>query len=172
MKQRSIPSHGHKWASVCHNIRKECPDVVYKSNELLDIVIVLGCSPLPDVGNLICINMDPILVDHVAEAIHPLCIQIAFCPFEVELVLSQAFKHETQVLLMFLNCIGVHKDIVQVYMHAASNSIAKYCGHQSLECHGSITVSNPHYMAHKRSGYCCEHVLANIFNTYSNSFIQ
>ena len=75
------------------------------------------------------------------------------------------------MLFMLLNCIGIHKDVVQVDVHTPSNHVTEYCGHKPLERCSGITIPNPHYMAYKCSHNGGECIFFNVFNTYLDLFI-
>jgi len=53
-------------------------------------------------------------------------------------------------------------------MHAATDCITKYRGHQLLERRGGIAVPYPHYTAHERTSNGCERVLLHVFDTYAS----
>ena len=57
-------------------------------------------------------------------------------------------------------------------MHAATDCITKYRGHQLLERRGGIAVPYPHYTAHERTSNGCERVLLHVFDTYVHLLIH
>jgi len=93
MEWRSVLCHGQEWTGVCSDIGKEIPDIIHESNEALDIIVVLGNAPLPDMGHLVS-------VDYMTKAVDFVVIQVAFDSFEEELMLPQSFKHEAKMLFV------------------------------------------------------------------------
>jgi len=97
---------------VCGYIGEEIPNIIHKSNEALDIIAISWSAPLPDMGHLVSVDMNSILVDCMTKAVNLVSIQVAFDPFEEELVLPQFFKYETKMFFMLLYGIRVDKYIV------------------------------------------------------------
>ena len=100
MEWRPVLCHGQEWTGVCSDIRKEIPDIIHESNEALDIIVVLGNVPLSDMGHLVSVDVDFFLVDYMTKAVDFVGIQVAFDPFEEELMLPQSFKHEAKMLFV------------------------------------------------------------------------
>ena len=100
MEWHSILGHGQEWTGVCSDIRKEIPDIIHESNEALDIIVVPGIAPLPDMSHLVSVDVDSFLVDYMTKAVDFVSIQVAFDPFEEELMLPQSFKHEAKMLFV------------------------------------------------------------------------
>ena len=73
-----VLGHGHQWSHIGCNVREKVFQIVHQSYELLDVVVVAGSAPLPDVAEFIHIGVDIILVNDVAQAVHLICIEIAF----------------------------------------------------------------------------------------------
>ena len=57
-------------------------------------------------------------------------------------------------------------------MHAMTDCVTKYCGHQLLECCRGIAIPYPHYMAHECASDGCECILLHIFSMYAHLLIH
>ena len=100
MEWRSILGHGQEWTGVRSNIRKEIPNIIHESNEALDIIVVPGSAPLPDTSHLVSVDMNSFLVNYMTKAVDFVGIQVAFDPFEEELMLPQSFEHKAKMLFV------------------------------------------------------------------------
>jgi len=100
MEWCSVLGHGQEWTGVCSDIGKEIPNIIHKSNEALDIIVFPGSAPLPDTSHLVSVDMDSFLVDYMTKAVNFVGIQVAFDPFEEELMLPQSFEHEAKMLFV------------------------------------------------------------------------
>jgi len=100
MEWHSILGHGQEWTSVCSDIGKEIPDIIHESNEALDIIVVPGSAPLSDISHLVSVDVDSFLVDYMTKKVNFVSIQVAFDPFEEELMLPQSFEHEAKMLFV------------------------------------------------------------------------
>jgi hypothetical protein len=66
MKWCTILCHGHQWAGVGCHVGQEIGHVVDQSYEPLDIVVIMGGSPVYDAGQLVHIGVDPLVINDVA----------------------------------------------------------------------------------------------------------
>jgi len=100
MEWRSVLGHDQEWTGVRSDIGKEIPNIIHESNKALDIIVVPGSVPLPDTSHLVSVDVDSFLVDYMTKAVDFVGIQVAFDPFEEELMLSQSFEHEAKMLFV------------------------------------------------------------------------
>ena len=56
MEWHSILGHGQEWTGVCSDIGEEIPNIIHKSHEALDIIVILGSALLPDMGHLVSVG--------------------------------------------------------------------------------------------------------------------
>ena len=68
--------------------------ILNESKESLDVVIVAGLSPIPDLLHLIHACVDTCIGYDVAETVHPLRIEVDFVSTEVQLCFAQLVKHQ------------------------------------------------------------------------------
>jgi hypothetical protein len=133
-----ILGHGQDRSSISSDIRKEISQVVNKSNEALDIIVVVGYMPVPDAAKLVHISVNPIFIDYMTQAIYLFGVKITFCPFKVETVGSQMFEDHMKVLLMLFSGVGKDKYVIQINVHEFPNDI----GHaRGGPCSGNAVVA-------------------------------
>ena len=68
--------------------------ILNESKESLDVMIIMGLLPIPDLLHLIHACMDTRIGYDVAETVHPLRIEVNFVSTEVELCFTQLVKHQ------------------------------------------------------------------------------
>jgi hypothetical protein len=81
--------------------------ILYEPYKLLNIIIVSRLSPVANLSHLVCICMQPSMVDHMAEAVYLLGIQLTFLLFEVELEFADFVKYEREMFLMLIHRVTV-----------------------------------------------------------------
>ena len=170
-EQSPIPHHSLQQRRICRHIRQEVGHIVDQSNESLDVMIASWRVPIPYPLQFIHVWVYSIVIDGVSQALYLFSIQNAFGLFEVELVFSQALKHDPVSPLLVLNRHGIDEYIIQVNVHESSDYIAKYRGHQPLECHKGIAVPLLHHIAHIGPHDCCEGHLVNVLWFNVNLFV-
>ena len=86
--------------------------ILNESKESLDVVIITGLPPIPDLLHLIHACVDARIRYDVAETVHPLRIEVDFVPTEVQLCFMQLVKHQLQVFFMLFDGRRVNEYIV------------------------------------------------------------
>ena len=86
--------------------------ILNESKESLDVVIVVGLSPIPDLLHLIHTCVDTCIGYDVAKTVHPLRIEVDFVSTEVQLCFAQLVKHQLQVFFMLFDGRRVNGYIV------------------------------------------------------------
>ena len=79
-----VLGHGHQWSHIGGNVREKVSQIVHQSYESLDVVVIAESVPLLDVAEFIRLGVDTIFVNDVAQAVHLVCVEIAFGPFKEE----------------------------------------------------------------------------------------
>ena len=88
-----VLDHALQWRGVGGNVWQEVGYVVNESNELLDVVVVSGCSPIAYALELIGIGMDSSIVDYMAKAFKLLGVKVAFTPFQEQLTVLETLEY-------------------------------------------------------------------------------
>ena len=86
--------------------------ILNESKESLDVVIIMGLPPIPDLLHLIHACVDTHIRYDVAETIHPLRIEVDFVSTEVQLCFAQLVKHQLQVFFMLFDGRRVNEYII------------------------------------------------------------
>ena len=86
--------------------------ILNESKESLDVVIVTGLPPIPDLLHLIHACVDTCNGYDVAKTVHPLRIEVNFVSTEVQLCFAQLVKHQLQVFFMLFDGQRVNEYII------------------------------------------------------------
>ena len=68
--------------------------ILNESKESLDVVIIAGLLPIPDLLNFIHACVDTRIRYDVAETVHPLRIEVDFVSTQIQLCFVQLVKHQ------------------------------------------------------------------------------
>ena len=69
----------------------------------------------------------------MTETLYPLGVEFALFLFKIKLMLADLIKHEFKMVLMLLNAITEHKDIIKVRMHENADVFSKDMVHELLK---------------------------------------
>lgn len=70
IKQSFILGYTLKWGKVGWDVGEEIGNIIYKAYESLDIVIIAGLAPFLDSIQLTDIQVDFLVINDMAKAIH------------------------------------------------------------------------------------------------------
>ena len=68
--------------------------ILNESKESLDVVIIAGLSPIPDLLHSIHACVDTCIRYDVAKTVHPLRIEVNFVSTQIQLCFTQLVKHQ------------------------------------------------------------------------------
>jgi hypothetical protein len=146
--------------------------ILYESYKFVNVIIISRLLPIADSAHLVCIRMQTLMVDHMAETVYLLGVKFTFLLFEVELELADLIKHKREMFLVLVYRITVHKQIIKIGMQEYAYKISKDHRHHALECGGGVTVPNLHCMAHVCAIYHCECTLVYVLGHCTNLFVR
>jgi hypothetical protein len=99
--------------------------ILYKSEELLHIVLVPWGTPFTDASHFVHVCMYTSIINDVAEAIHSFGVKIAFLFFQEKLRLAQLIKYKPEVFLMLSYGITEHEYIIQIYVYKSPDEFSE-----------------------------------------------
>ena len=146
--------------------------ILYKTYKFLKVIIISRLPPIADSAHLVCIRMQTLMVDHMAETVYLLGIKFTFLLFEVELELADLIKYEREMFLVLVYRVTVHEQIIKISMQEYAYKVSKDHRHHALECGGGITVPNLHCIAHVGAIYRGERTLVYVLGHCTNLFIR
>ena len=83
--------------------------ILYEPYKFLNIIVVSRLLPIADSSHLVCIRMQTLMVNHMAEAVDLLGIQFAFLLLKVGLKLADLVKDKHEMFLVLVHRITVDK---------------------------------------------------------------
>ena len=146
--------------------------ILYEPYKLLNIIVVSRLLPVADSSHLICICMQTLMVDHMAETVDLLSIEFTLLLLEVELELVDFVEYKRKMFLVLIYRITVDEYIIEIGMQENAYEISENHRHCVLKRGGGVTVPNLHCMAHVCAIYCGKCTLVYILGHCQNLFVH
>jgi hypothetical protein len=111
----------------------EAPVEVAESKEGSDFKQVGWRRPVQDALHFLDVHGNPISSDNEAKEFHAVLVELAFLGFGEESCFAKCFKDRGNMLIVFLQCVRVDEDVIQVTDDIVIQHHPEVVVHQVLE---------------------------------------
>jgi hypothetical protein len=116
----------------------ESSTITCKAEKTSDLLGILRRSPVKDSLNMLWVNGDTILGNHMSKVGYFRKPEFTFGVLGIQLVFSKPLQNKTKMFSMFFFILRIYQNIIQIYHDELVEVIHEYIIHQAGERSGSI----------------------------------